>query len=141
MLVLKTRYCTHGIQSLTDRYGNTYPTLNQKTNSERYVSKLDAEMIQHTASRLSVHTAPLIVVANQHVSLELDFHERRIVIVFHQYNHLFVGQSVLTSIVQECFFVQELLFIHTPVHAIFPIAHLETSQDWDNNIGGLPFHH
>ena len=28
-----------------------------------------------------------------------------------------------------------------PVHAMFPGAHLETPQGWDNNIGGLPVDH
>ena len=30
---------------------------------------------------------------------------------------------------------------HSPVHAMIPRAHLETSQGWDINIGGLLVHH
>jgi len=65
----------------TDRSRYTDPTPYEKTDRQRYVSMLDAEMIQHPSSCLCVHTAPLTIVTNKHVSFRFDFRERRIVIV------------------------------------------------------------
>ena len=42
-------------------------TLNQETDGERDVSVFDAEMIQHSSSSYSVHTASLTIVTDQHV--------------------------------------------------------------------------
>ena len=66
----------------TDRSRDTYLTLYEKTNSQRDMSMLDTEMIQHASSGLSVHTTPLTIVANQHVSFRMHLLEWRVVIMF-----------------------------------------------------------
>ena len=59
----------------TYRAWNTHlwPTLNQETDGERDVPVFDAEMIQHSFSSISVHTASLAIVADQHLSFPFHF--------------------------------------------------------------------
>ena len=84
---------------------NAHPTLNQKTDGERDVSVLDAEMIQHAFSSNSAYTASLTIVADQHVSFWFYFSVRRVVIVLNQYSVLLVGQFLSFAMRQEGFLV------------------------------------